>query len=91
MGASGTTYATGLSGVISDPFAAGLSLILAGFFYVALLRRLRLLTVTDIFGKYYSRNAEILASVLMVPVYIGWLGSQMVALGYILNVLTGIT
>ncbi len=90
MGASGTAYSKGLLGVISDPFAAGLSLILAGLFYVALLRRLELLTVTDIFGKYYSKNSEIFASILMVPVYIGWLGSQMVALGYILNVLTGI-
>jgi len=90
MGASGTTYSAGLMGVISDPFAAGASLILAGFFYVKFLRRLELLTVTDIFGRYYSKNSEIFASALMVPVYIGWLGSQMVALGYIFNVLTGI-
>lgn len=90
MGASGTAYSQGLLGVISDPFAAGLSLILAGLFYVAFLRRLELLTVTDIFGKYYGRNSEIFASILMVPVYIGWLGSQMVAMGYILKVLTGI-
>ena len=90
MGASGTTYSMGLRGVISDPFAAGLSLILAGLFYVGFLRRLELLTVTDIFGRYYSKNSEIFASVLMVPVYIGWLGSQMVALGYIMNILTGI-
>ncbi len=89
MGASGTAYSMGLLGVVSDPFAAGLSLILAGFFYVGFLRRLKLLTVTDIFGKYYSRGSEIFASFLMIPVYIGWLGSQMVALGYILNVLTG--
>jgi len=40
MGASGTTYSMGLRGVISNPFAAGLSLILAGFFYVGFLRRL---------------------------------------------------
>ncbi len=90
MGAAGTAYSEGLLGVIADPFAAGLSLILAGLFYVALLRRLELLTVTDIFGRYYSRNSEIFASILMVPVYIGWLGSQMVALGFILNALTGI-
>lgn len=90
MGASGTTYSMGLRGVISDPFAAGLSLILAGFFYVGFLRRLELLTVTDIFGRYYGKGSEIFASILMIPVYIGWLGSQMVALGYILKVLTGI-
>jgi SSS family transporter len=90
MGASGTAYSQGLMGVISDPFAAGVSLILAGLFYVSFPRRLELLTVTDIFGRYYGKGAEIFASALMVPVYIGWLGSQMVALGYILNALTDI-
>lgn len=90
MGAAGTAYSDGILGVISDPFAAGLSLILAGLFYVAFLRRLKLLTITDIFGKYYSKGSEIFASILMVPVYIGWLGAQMVALGYITHALTGI-
>jgi solute:Na+ symporter, SSS family len=89
MGASGTVYSGGVIGVVSDPFAAGLALILAGIFYVGYLRRMNLLTVTDIFGIYYSKKSEIFASILMVPVYIGWLGSQMVAIGYILNVLTG--
>ncbi len=90
MGASGTAYSKGLMGVVSDPFAAGLSLIIAGFFYVRFLRRMELLTVTDIFAKYYGKGSEIFASLLMVPVYIGWLGSQMVALGYILKTLVGI-
>ena len=90
MGAAGTAYTDGILGVISDPFAAGLSLILAGFFFVALLRRLKLLTITDVFGKYYGKGAEIFASILMVPVYIGWLGAQMVAMGYIMHMLTGV-
>lgn len=90
MGAAGTAYSDGILGVIADPFAAGLSLILAGFFYVGLLRRMRLLTITDVFGKYYGKGAEIFASILMVPVYIGWLGAQMVAMGYIMHALTGI-
>jgi SSS family transporter len=90
MGAAGTAYSDGILGVISDPFAAGLSLVLAGVFFVALLRRLKLLTITDIFGKYYSKGSEIFASILMVPVYIGWLGAQMVALGYLVHTLTGI-
>jgi len=89
MGAAGVAYEQGLMGVIADPFAAGIALILAGLFYVAFLRRLKLLTVTDIFGRYYSRNSEIFASLLMVPVYVGWLGSQMIALGFILKALTG--
>lgn len=90
MGASGTVYTDGILGVVSDPFAAGLALILAGLFYVGFLRRMKLLTVTDIFGVYYSRGTEIFASILMIPVYIGWLGAQMVAIGYIMKVLLGI-
>lgn len=90
MGAAGTAYSEGILGVIADPFAAGISLLIAGFFYVGLLRRLNLLTVTDVFGKYYGKKAEIFASALMIPVYIGWLGSQNVALGYLLHVMTGI-
>lgn len=90
MGASGAAYEEGFLGVIADPFAAGVSLILAGFFYVHLLRRLNLLTITDVFGRYYGKNAEIFASLLMVPVYIGWLGSQMVAMGYLINFLTDV-
>ncbi len=89
MGAAGVAYADGFLGTIADPFAAGVSLIIAGFFYVGLLRRLKLLTVTDIFGRYYDTGSEIFASVLMIPTYVGWLGSQMVAVGYILHALTG--
>lgn len=90
MGAAGEAYSRGILGVIADPFAAGVSLIIAGLFYVALLRRMELLTITEIFGRRYSKNSEIAASALMVPAYIGWLGSQIVALGYILNVFAGI-
>lgn len=89
MGAAGTVYEQGILGVISDPLAAGLSLILAGLFYVRIMRRMEFLTVVDVFGKYYGKNCEIFASFLMIPVYIGWLGSQIVALGYLLNILTG--
>jgi solute:Na+ symporter, SSS family len=90
MGGAGAAYSEGLPGVIADPFAAGVSLILAGIFYVHLLRRLNLMTVTDVFGKFYGKDTEIFASLLMMPVYIGWLGSQMVAIGYIINSLTGL-
>ncbi len=89
MGASGSIYSDGLMSVVSDPFAASLSLILAGAFYVGFMRRMNLITVTEIFGKYYSVKSEIFAAVLMIPVYIGWLGSQMVAMGYIINALIG--
>lgn len=90
MGAAGVAYSDGILGVIADPFAAGIALIIAGIFYVGLLRRMKLMTITDVFGIYYDKNSEIFASLLMIPVYIGWVGSQMVAMGYLINIFTGL-
>lgn len=89
VGTAGTVYSQGLRGVISDPFGASVSLIIAGLFYVVLFRRLEFFTVVDIFGKRYSKKSEIFAGILMIPVYLGWLGAQIVAIGTIFNALTG--
>ena len=90
MGVAATVYAGDLRDVIADPFAAALSLILAGIFIVGFLRKHNCLTVTDIIQKKYGRAAGIYASFWMIPVYVGWLGAQMLGLGTILHLLTGI-
>ncbi len=88
IGAAGAAYAGGLSAVVADPFGAGLCLFLAGAFYVRFLRRLRLTTVSDFFGSRFGRAAEILSAVAIFPAYIGWVGSQLVAVGTILTAMT---
>ena len=90
MGVAATVYSGELRSVIADPFAASISLILAGIFIVGCLRKQNCLTVTDIIEKKYGKSAGIYASLWMIPVYVGWLGSQMIGLGTILNLLTGI-
>ena len=90
MGVAASVYSDGIGSVIADPFAASISLILAGFFVVGYLRKINCLTVTDIIERKYGRTAGIYASVWMLPVYIGWLGAQMMGLGTIFQVLTGI-
>jgi len=90
MGVAATVYSGELRDVIADPFAASISLILAGIFIVGYLRKYNCLTVTDIIQKKYGKAAGIYASFWMIPVYIGWLGAQMLGLGTILNLLTGI-
>ena len=89
MGVAATVYSDGIGGVLADPFGASLSLILAGIFIVGLLRRLKCLTVTDIIERRYGKWAGIYASAWMVPVYIGWLGAQVLGMGTIIHVLTG--
>ena len=90
MGAAGAAYGSGVLATIADPFGAGLCLFLAGLFYVRILRRMKLLTVADFFRTRYGPRAELLASVAIVPAYVGWTGAQFVAFGYILHALTGI-
>lgn len=90
MGVCGTVYKEGLPAIISDPFAASVSLILAGLFFVGALRRLRLLTITDVIERRFGKWAGIYASAWMIPVYVGWLGAQILGMGKILNLITGI-
>ncbi len=92
MGVASTVYQEGggLHRVVADPFGAALSLIIAGFFYVALLRRMRLLTVTDIVERAYGKRAGVYSALWMVPVFVGWLGAQILGIGTILKLLFGI-
>ncbi len=90
VGAAGAAFEEGFLGVVADPFGAGLCLFLAGFFYIRILRRMRMLTLSDFFRVRFGRLAELLASVAVIPAYLGWVASQFVAFGFILNTLTGV-
>jgi solute:Na+ symporter, SSS family len=90
MGAAGAAYEGGFLAVIADPFGAALCLILAGLFFVRVLRRMRLLTIIDFFASKYSPNLGLLAGLAMIAVYIGWTGSQLVAFGFVLHTMAGV-
>ena len=91
MGVAATVYQSGVGGVIADPIGASISLLLAGIFIVGLLRKRKHLTVTDIISERFGRGAGVYASLWMLPVYIGWIGAQLLGMGTILHVLTGIS
>ncbi len=90
MGVAATVYSGSLRDVIADPFGASVSLVLAGVLIVGVLRKMKCMTVTDIIQKSYGKGAGIYASLWMIPVYVGWLGAQVLGLGTLLNLLTGI-
>jgi SSS family transporter len=90
IGAAGEAYETGLLGVIADPFGAALCLFLAGWFFVRPLRRMGLLTIGDFFRDRFGAKAEIIAAVLQVPPFIGWVAAQFVAFGTVFHALAGI-
>lgn len=89
MGVSGTVYSDGFYGVIADPFGCSLALLIAGLFFAAPFRRLRLLTISDLLGKAYGQVFERVSSVIVLPFYIGTLASQMLAMGYVFQIVSG--
>jgi SSS family transporter len=89
MGSSGTSFQKGILGVIADPFGAGLCLIISGIFFAKYFRKLNIETIVDYFEMRYGKRAAWLLSLIYLPVYIGWIGAQLLAFGYILNSLTG--
>jgi Na+/proline symporter len=50
---------------------------------------MNLVTLGDFFKVRYSRRVELLASVFLAPPYLGYIAAQLVAMGLILTVVTG--
>ncbi len=90
MGASTEFVDNGLLGVMEDPFGAALCLFLIGAFFARPLYRMNILTFNDFFRLRFSRRAELITAIIMVPSYFGWIAAQIVAMAFILNSITGI-
>lgn len=90
FGASAEFLEGGLYSVVEDPFGASLCLFLFGFFFVRKLYNMQLLTLGDYFKIRYGKKTELVASIFLAPPYIGYIAAQLVAMGLIINVVTGI-
>lgn len=89
MGVSGTVYNQGFYGVMADPFGCSLALIITGLFFAIPFRRLGLLTISDVLYKAYGSIFERLATTLTIPFYIGTLAANLLGIGYIFQIVTG--
>lgn len=89
FGASSEFLKHGLYGVIEDPFGAALCLILFGTFFARKLYNMNLLTLGDYFKVRFGKRTELVASIFLAPPYIGYIAAQLVAMGLIMNVVTG--
>ncbi|UCF20755.1 MAG: sodium:solute symporter family protein [Gemmatimonadota bacterium] len=80
LGAAEAARDEGVRGTILDPFASGAALIVAGLFFARPLWNMRLLTIADFYGRAFGRRAEVVASIILVPGYFGWIAAQYLAL-----------
>ncbi|MEO7990362.1 MAG: sodium:solute symporter family protein [Chryseolinea sp.] len=90
FGASSQFLKGGLYAVIEDPFGAALCLLLFGIFFARKLYNMNLITLGDFFKVRYGRKTELTASIFLAPPYLGYIAAQLVAMGLILNVVTGL-
>lgn len=87
IGGSGSAFQDGLYGVIEDPFAAGLSLIIIGLFFVKTLRKLKINSVGEIYTHRFGTTTGYVASAVMIPTFVIWTAVQLLAVGKIFTVL----
>lgn len=90
FGASSEFLKGGLYSVIEDPFGGALCLILFGLFFARKLYSMKLLTLGDFFEVRYGKRTELIASFFLAPPYVGYIAAQLVAMGLILNIVTGL-
>lgn len=76
--------------IIEDPFWVAMCLILIWLFFARKLYRLNLVTLWDFYKLKYWRKVEIVASIIIILSYFWWIAAQMLALGKIFNIVTGI-
>jgi len=80
----------GLRRAALDPLGAGVCLLIAGIFVAGPMWRMQLLTVPDFFRRKFGPAAELIASLILVPSYFGWIAAQFTALAAVLELFFGI-
>lgn len=96
LGASGAAYQNGIWsdeyawGVIPDPFGAGLCLVLAGLFYMPVLRKMGGLTLADFFMIRYNKTTALIVSIAIAITFIFWTAVQVISFGKIFESMIGI-
>lgn len=90
LGSSAEFAKKGLSGVIEEPFGAALCLILVGLFFAKRLYRMSLNNLGEFYLRQYGVATEIVSSIIMVFSYFSWIAAQFLALGIVLNTITGL-
>lgn len=89
MGGSGASYEDGFLGVIADPFGATLCLLLTGFFFVRIFRRLRFFSFIEFVEQRFGPSATLITSAAALMSSIFWVAGMLVAFGVIFESLTG--
>ena len=90
LGGAGAAYDEGMMGVIEDPWGGALALLLIGFFFARMFRRLRMITVVDFVEQRFGQVASYAIVITTLFSNIVWVGATLVAFGVVFESLTSI-
>jgi len=89
LGIPATFLKEGFRGLVADPFAAMGCLVLVALAFARPLFRLDVITLGDYFRARFDRGTDVALLVCIAFSYLGWIAAQFVALGLVLDVLSG--
>ena len=90
LGGAGAAYGEGMFGVVEDPWGGALALLLVGFFFARLFRRMRIITVVDFMEQRFGKVAGVGLTITTLFANVLWVASMLVAFGTIFETLTSI-
>ncbi|MBV6493319.1 MAG: hypothetical protein LDLANPLL_01335 [Turneriella sp.] len=91
LGSSASFVRDGFYGVIEEPFGAAICLILVGAIFAKKLYAMNLTTFGDFFRVRFGVFAEVVSSSVLAYSYVSWVAAQFIALGIVMQTVTGIS
>ena len=90
IGGATEAYMGGFQAIVWDPWSPVLTLLLYGFFLVAVYRRSRFTTAIDFYIARYDQRIGMIGLTVHLLSYISWFSAQLLSLGVIIAVVTGL-
>jgi len=90
LGGAGAAYGGYMLATIADPWASGITLLLMAAFFVTILRKMKIASLSEMYYLRYGASGAYIASFLSLPTLIFWTSVQILAISKILTVLVGL-
>ncbi len=91
IGGAREAYVGGFQAIVWDPWSPVLTLLLCGFFFVAVFRRSKFTTAIDFYNARFDNRIGICGLTIHLLSYISWISAQLLSLGVILSVASGLS
>lgn len=90
LGGAQEAFVGGFQAIVWDPISPVITLLLCGLFFVTVFRRSRFTTAIDYYNSRFDKRIGMVGLVVGLLAYISWLAAQLLSLGVIIALVTGL-